>query len=120
MSIHRALREKSGKEPEPSAAMIDSQSVKTAQMADTRGFDGHKKWNNNLLPASCEWPNLIFVKCKEQAILCDIENLEILFFGLRSFLDPHRIFWETENLKLLPNQTGNSIKHSRYIRKKML
>jgi len=43
MSIHRALREKSGKEPEPSAAIIDSQSVKTAQMADTRGFDGHKK-----------------------------------------------------------------------------
>lgn len=43
MSIHRDLREQLGKDPEPSAAIIDSQSVKTAQMADTRGFDGHKK-----------------------------------------------------------------------------
>ena len=43
MSIHRGLREQLGKEPEPPAAIIDSQSVKTAQMADTRGFDGHKK-----------------------------------------------------------------------------
>ncbi|MBF0379303.1 MAG: transposase [Desulfamplus sp.] len=37
------MREQLGKDPEPSAAIIDSQSVKTAQMAGTRGFDGHKK-----------------------------------------------------------------------------
>lgn len=43
MAIHRDLREKVGKNPEPSAAMIDTQSVKTAQMAATRGFDGNKK-----------------------------------------------------------------------------
>jgi len=29
--------------PEPSAAMIDTQSVKTSQMAESRGFDGNKK-----------------------------------------------------------------------------
>lgn len=43
MSIHQLIRELSGRNPEPSAAMIDSQSVKTSQMADTRGFDGNKK-----------------------------------------------------------------------------
>jgi len=43
IATHQNLREQSGKNPEPSAAMIDSQSVKTSQMAETRGFDGNKK-----------------------------------------------------------------------------
>ena len=42
-AIHTDLREEQGKNAEPSAVMIDSQSVKTAQMAETRGFDGNKK-----------------------------------------------------------------------------
>nr|MDU9045482.1 hypothetical protein [Candidatus Electrothrix aestuarii] len=42
-AIHTHLREEQGKNAEPSAVMIDSQSVKTAQMAETRGFDGNKK-----------------------------------------------------------------------------
>jgi len=41
--IHRQLRHESGKDPEPSAAIIDSQSVKASQMAETKGFDGNKK-----------------------------------------------------------------------------
>jgi len=43
MSIHSDLREQSGRAPEPSAALIDTQSVKTSQMAESRGFDGNKK-----------------------------------------------------------------------------
>ena len=43
MTIHSNLREQSGKTPEPSAVMIDTQSVKTSQMAESRGFDGNKK-----------------------------------------------------------------------------
>nr|MDU9045622.1 transposase [Candidatus Electrothrix aestuarii] len=42
-AIHTDMREEQGKNAEPSAVMIDSQSVKTAQMAETRGFDGNKK-----------------------------------------------------------------------------
>ena len=45
--IHQALHEQSrcdgGKEPSPTAAIIDSQSIKTTELAATRGFDGHKK-----------------------------------------------------------------------------
>ena len=41
--IHQDLRQAQGKNAEPSAAMIDRQSVKTSQMAETRGFDGNKK-----------------------------------------------------------------------------
>ena len=41
--LHQQLREHVGKEPEPTAAIIDSQSVRTSKLADTRGFDGNKK-----------------------------------------------------------------------------
>lgn len=44
-ALHQELREDAGKHPEPSAAIIDSQSVRTSKLAATRGFDGHKKVN---------------------------------------------------------------------------
>ena len=42
-AVHTDLRQDQGKNAEPSAVMIDSQSVKASQMAETRGFDGNKK-----------------------------------------------------------------------------
>ncbi|RKU10953.1 IS5/IS1182 family transposase, partial [Candidatus Poribacteria bacterium] len=47
LMIHQALHEQIrcdiGKAPSPTVAIIDSQSVKTTELADTRGFDAHKK-----------------------------------------------------------------------------
>jgi len=42
-SLHEQTRRDGGKQPSPTVAIIDSQSVKTNELAMTRGSDGYKK-----------------------------------------------------------------------------
>ena len=44
-ALRRAIRTEAGREPEPSKAAIDSQTVKGSEAAGPRGYDGGKKIN---------------------------------------------------------------------------
>ena len=41
--LRRAVRMQQGRDPDPTAIVMDSQSVKTAEAGDERGFDGGKQ-----------------------------------------------------------------------------
>lgn len=83
-ALHQETREKSGKRPEPTGAIIDTQSVKSSPMANTRGFDGHKKVNGrkrHLVVDTLGFP--LIVKIHEANL--DDENqalsiLQLVFF----------------------------------------
>ena len=41
--LHRQARCDAGRDPEPCAAALDSQSVRATELAESRGLDGHKR-----------------------------------------------------------------------------
>lgn len=42
-TLRQRLRKKLGRTAEPSAALVDSQSIRTAEGGDGRGYDAHKR-----------------------------------------------------------------------------
>ena len=95
--IHRVLRERvrqaDGREPTPSAAIIDSQSVKTTEQGGPHGYDGGKKVNGRKRHLLVDTLGLLLKVVVHPANLQDREGAKLVLAGLPRHFPRLRHLW---------------------------
>lgn len=77
-ALRRATRIQAGREPEPSAAIIDSQSVKATRTAGTRGYDAGKKINGTKRHLLVDTLGLLIVIVVHSAAIQDRDGAKLV------------------------------------------
>lgn len=76
-ALYAAVRSKAGRDPNPSAAIIDSQSVKTTVVGGPRGYDGGKKINGRKRHVLVDTQGLIIRALVHPADLADRDGAKL-------------------------------------------
>ncbi len=85
-ALRRAVRTQAGKNEEPTAAILDSQSVKSAEEADERGYDAGKKVKGRKRHLLVDTLGLILVICISTADVQDRDAaVQILPYAMNEF-----------------------------------
>ena len=82
-ALHAAVRVRAGRDPEPSAAIIDSQSVKTTMVGGPRGYDGGKKINGRKRHLLVDTQGLIIRAIVHSADIADRDGAKLLLAPLQ-------------------------------------
>ena len=95
--IHTTLREqvrqRAGRQPTPSAAIIDSQSVKTTELGGSHGYDGGKKVNGRKRHLLVDTMGLLLRVRVHPANLQDRDGARLVLTGLEQRFPRLRHLW---------------------------
>jgi transposase len=92
-ALHAAVRVKMGRDPQPTAAIIDSQSVKTTLVGGPRGYDGGKKVNGRKRHLLVDTQGLIIRAVVHPANIADRDGATLLLAPWQGQLPHVRHMW---------------------------
>jgi putative transposase len=92
-ALYAAARVKAGRDPQPSAAIIDSQSVKTTLVGGPRGYDGGKKVNGRKRHLLVDTQGLIVRALVHPADVTDRDGAKLLLAPLQDRLPRLQHIW---------------------------
>ena len=92
-ALHAAVRVKLGRDPQPTAAIIDSQSVKTTLVGGPRGYDGGKKVNGRKRHLLVDTQGLLIRAVVHPADMADRDGAKWLLAPLQDQLPRLRQIW---------------------------
>lgn len=99
-ALRQRLRKELGRKAEPTAAIVDSQSIKTAEGGNSRGFDAHKRCSGRKRHILVDTRGLLLAVLVTGANVQDREGAKQL---LTSF---YRVFFQSFRLKRIWADAG--------------
>ena len=99
-TLRQRLRKKLGHKAEPSAAILDSQSIRTAEGGDSRGYDAHKRCLGRKRHILVDTLGLLLAVLVTGAHIQDRDAAKQLLSGF------YRAFWQSFRLKRIWADAG--------------